>query len=338
MKEIRLGIVGAGFMGQLHAQSASGLETAQLAAIVDMNAQLGSDVAGRYGATHYRDIDAALAADAADAYIVVLPDTLHRDVTVRLLEAGKPVLVEKPMAHALDDAKAMARAEKSGGRLMVGQILRFDPRYNQAAQAVRNGEIGEPLHGSSGRFTNSELGLRMNGGSSVCFYLGVHDVDALQWISGQNVTRVFSRQVSKQMPKLGVQSEDAYFTTCEMTSGMVGQLYFGWTLPKGIPTGLWARTEVIGTEGVIDLDVRDSGLRMLASGGWSLPDGVHWPEVNGRIMGDLYEEQRHFVQAVREDLTFLVPTPDALRNVAVNDAILRSVKSGQPEDVENWDI
>lgn len=338
MRTIRLGIVGAGFMGQLHAQSASGLETATLAAIIDVNAALGSEVAARFGATPYKDVHAALSADAADAYIVVLPDTLHRDATVRLLEAGRPVLVEKPMAHTLEDAKAMARAERGGGRLMVGQILRFDPRYNQAAQAVRSGGIGEPLHGSSGRFTNSDLGLRMSGGSSVCFYLGVHDVDALQWISGQTITRVFSRGVFKQMLRHGVQSEDAYFTTCEMTSGMIGQLYFGWTLPKGIPTGLWARTEVVGTEGVIDLDVRDSGLRMLAGGGWSLPDGVHWPEVNGRIMGDLYEEQRHFVQAVRDDLEFIVPTSDALRNVAVNDAIMRSVKSGQPEDVESWEI
>jgi predicted dehydrogenase len=115
---------------------------------------------------------------------------------------------------------------------------------------------------------------------------------------------------------------------------MVGQLHFGWTLPAGIPTGIWARTEIIGSEGIVDLDVRDHGLRLLTGGAWSLPDGLHWPEVNGRIMGDLYEEQRHFVQALREDAEFVVPTEDALRNVAVNDAILRSVASGQPEEVE----
>lgn len=334
MKRIRLGIVGAGFMGQFHARCAQGLETAELTAIVDLDAALGGDVAARHGARHYRDIDAALAADAADAYIVVLPDRLHRDVTVRLLEAGRHVLVEKPMAHTLADARAMAAAEHSGGRLMVAHILRFDPRYVEAARTVAEGRIGTVLHGSSGRFTNSDLGIRLNGTSSVCFYLGVHDVDALQWISGERITRVYSRAVSKLMPEKGVQSEDAYFTTCELTGGMAGQLYFGWTLPAGIPTGIWARTEIVGSEGMVDLDVRDHGLRLLTSGAWSLPDGVHWPEVNGRIMGDLYEEQRHFVEAVREDLEFLMPTRDAMRNIAVTDAILRSVASGQPETVE----
>ena len=81
----------------------------------------------------------------------------------------------------------------------VGHILRFDPRYVRAAQAVRNGEIGDPLHASSGRFTLSPLGLRMNGTSSVCFYFGVHDVDALQWITGANITKVYSRAVYKLM-------------------------------------------------------------------------------------------------------------------------------------------
>ena len=83
------------------------------------------------------------------------------------------------------------------------------------------------------------------------------------------------------MPSLGVKSEDAIFTTCELTNGMTGQLYFGWSLPSDIPTGIWARTEVIGTEGVIDLDVRDHGLRMhverrlVAAGRPALARGQH---------------------------------------------------------------
>ena len=337
MSRMRLAIVGAGFMGQFHAQAIAGLETATLSAIVDLSAELGRKTADQYGARHFPDIDAALAADAADAYVVALPDTLHQDVTCALLEAGKPVLVEKPMAHTLEAAQAMAAAEKKGGgRLLVAHILRFDPRYVQAAEAVRAGKIGDPIHASSGRFTVRDIGTRMNGSSSVCFYLGVHDVDALQWISGADVTRVYSRAVSKLMPSLGVRSEDAIFTTCDMSNGMVGQLYFGWSLPSDIPTGIWARTEVVGTKGVIDLDVRDHGLRVLSSGAWSLPDGLHWPTVNGRIMGDLYEELRHFVQAVREDKPFVITLPEALRAVAVNDAIRRSVASGQPETVADW--
>ena len=123
-----------------------------------------------------------------------------------------------------------------------------------------------------------------------------------------------------------------------MTNGMIGQLHFGWTLPENSSTGIWARTEVVGTKGIIDLDVRDSGLRILSDGAWSLPDALHWPTVNGRIMGDLYEEQRHFVVAIRDDKPFLISIEEAMRAVAVNDAIIESISSGNPETVADWTL
>lgn len=338
MSKLRIALVGAGFMGRFHAQVVAESDVAELSAIVDLDAEIGKAAAEHFGTRHVGGIEEALKSDVADAYVVALPDKLHQDVTVALLEAGKAVLVEKPMAHTLEAAKAMARAERrGGGRLLVGHILRFDPRYVEAA-AVKAGRIGEPIHASSGRFSVRDIGIRMNGSSSVCFYLGVHDVDALQWISGCDVKTVYSRAVSKLMPSLGVRSEDAIFTTCELTNGMSGQLYFGWSLPSDIPTGIWARTEVVGTEGIIDLDVRDHGLRLLSKGAWSLPDGLHWPTVNARITGDLFEEVRHFATALRDDEPFLLPVADALRAVAVNDAILRSVKSGKAETVESWTV
>jgi predicted dehydrogenase len=335
MAKLNVALVGAGFMGQFHAKTIAESDVATLAAVVDISEAAGGKMAADYGARYLRT--AGDAPSGIDAYVVALPDTLHEETVSLLLGAGKAVLVEKPMAHTLAAAKAMAAAEeKGGGRLLVGHILRFDPRYVEAAAAVKAGRIGEPIHASSGRFTVRDIGTRMNGGSSVCFYLGVHDVDALQWISGSDVTSVYSRAVAKLMPSLGVQSEDAIFTTCELTNGMRGQLYFGWSLPSNIPTEIWARTEIIGSEGIIDLDVRDHGLRVLSRGAWSLPDGLHWPSVNGRITGDLNEEIRHFVTAVRDEKPFIMPVADALRAVAVNDAILRSVKSGQPEAVADW--
>ncbi|MFO1057416.1 MAG: Gfo/Idh/MocA family oxidoreductase [Dongiaceae bacterium] len=337
MAKLNLALVGAGFMGRFHAQTIAESDGARLAAVIDLSQQAGPPLAEAFGAAYLPDIEAGLARGDLDGFVVALPDRLHQAVACRLLEAGKPVLLEKPMAHDLKTARAIAAAErKGGGRLMVGHILRFDPRYVEAAAAVREGRIGQPIHASSGRFTVRDIGTRMNGSSSVCFYLGVHDVDALQWITGREIRSVYSRAVSKLMPSLGVASEDAIFTTCEMTDGMVGQLHFGWSLPSDVPTGIWARTEVIGSEGLIDLDVRDHGLRTLSRGRWSLPDGLHWPTVNGRIMGDLHEEVRHFAEAVREDKPFVVPVADAMRNVAVNDAILRSVASGKAETVEDW--
>ena len=335
MAKLNIAVIGAGFMGRLHARTIAESDVAEVAAVIDPSEAAGRAVADAWGGRYAPTLD-GIPLVSFDAAVVAVPDQLHEAVTCALLGAGKPVLVEKPLAHTLGAAQAIARAERAGGgRLLVGHILRFDPRYVAAAAAVKAGRIGTPRHASSGRFTLRDVGQRLNGASSPCFYLGIHDVDALQWITGASVRTVYSRSIGSAS---GAGGPDAIFTTCEMTEGLAGQLHCGWTLPSSSPTGIWARTEVVGTEGIIDLDVRNGGLRLLAGERWSLPDTLHWPDTNGRIGGDLCEEIRHFVRAIRDDTPFVMSTDDALRAVSVNDAILRSVASGRPETVAEWRV
>jgi predicted dehydrogenase len=332
---LRVAVVGAGFMGELHARTYAECDSAELVAIADPNVEVGLDVAKNYGARHVADVQDLLDDGNVHAFTVALPDRMHVEVTSRILEAGKAVLLEKPMADTLEGARRIAEAEqRGGGRLMVGHILRFDPRYVGAAEAVANGQVGDPVHITGTRFSPREVGERLAGSSSVCFYLGVHDVDAIQWVTGKRVSSVYSRAVSKIMPLAGVDSEDSIFSTCEFEDGSIGALHFGWSVPPYMPSAINARLEVFCTEGVIKLDVHDHGLHVIAPSGITLPDGLHWPEVNGRIRGDLAAEVLHFVTSVRDDQEFVVSVPEAMRAVAVNDAILRSVESGRPESVE----
>ena len=332
----RIALVGAGFMGQFHAQAIDSSDVAELTAVVDLN-PAAREVADAHGARYLSSLDEALDADDIDGFVVALPDRAHVEPAVRLLEAGRSVLLEKPMADTLAGARRIAEAEREGGgRLLVGHVLRHDPRYVHAAETVASGAIGDVLHLSSGRLAGQGLGERMNGTSSVLFYLGVHDADLIQWLSGQSVTRVYSRAVAKLMPERGVESEDAILTTCELDGGAIAQLYAGWTLRDDTPAPVNARTMVVGSEGAIEIDVRDHGIRVHDRDGYRQPDALHWPEANGRLLGDLLEEVRHFAVAIARDEPFRMSVDEALRAVAVNDAILRSVESGQPEEVEAW--
>lgn len=330
-----IAVVGTGFMGGLHARTVSESPAATLKAVVDLNEAVGRPVAESFGVDFHPSVSSALADDSIDAYVVALPDTLHEQASVEILRAGKPVLLEKPMAHTLEVARRIAAAAEEGGaRLLVGQLLRYDPRYAAAADAVRDGKIGEPLHGKAGRISSRDVGTRMNGSSSVLFYVGIHDVDAVQWVTGQRITRVYSRAVRKLMPSLGVESEDAILSVVDLEKGGVVELFNGWTRPSDTPVQIDGRLELFGTEGVIELDVRDHGIKVYGKDAFELPDGLHWPEVNGRIGGDLAAEVAHFVDAVSQDKPFVISVEEAMRGVAVNDAILRSVASGNPEDVE----
>src|SRR6266550_3956660 len=261
---LRVAVVGAGFMGQLHARVITESPVAQLAAIVDVDRVAAEKVAAQFSVPLYPSVDSISEDGQVDAAIVAVPDIAHEKPASQLLQAGKAVLLEKPMAHTLDAARRIAEvARSSQSRLMVGHILRFDPRYAGAAAHVAEGAIGRPLHVTASRFTFRQVGMRMAGRSSPCFYLGIHDIDAMQWVTGRRITRLFARAVRSV-----------------------------------------------------------------------IPDVLHWPETNQRIVGDLAEEVNHFLRSVRDDKDFLVPVADAVRNVAVNDAIIRSIQSNELEVVD----
>jgi predicted dehydrogenase len=334
----RLVVVGAGFMGRLHAKAIVDSDLAGLTAVVDV-APEARRLAEAHGARYHASIEAVLDADDIDGFVVCLPDRAHVPTACALLDAGHAVLLEKPIADTLEGALQIAEASLRGNaRLLVAHILRFDPRYAHAAAAVADGQLGDVVHLSSGRLGVRDIGRRLDGSSSVLFYLGVHDVDLIQWISGKRIVRVSSLAASKLMPSLGVDSEDVIVTNAELEDGVVAQLYAGWTLRSDTPSPINARMTVVGSEGALEVDVRDHGLRLHTSAGWELPDGLHWPQVHGRTSGDLAEQLRHFIVAVARGDPFQVGLAEAVSTAAVNDAILRAVRTGRPEEVEPWSL
>ena len=105
-----------------------------------------SELAERTGApAHYTDFAELLRRDDLDAVSVCTPDGLHREPCEQALAGGRHVLVEKPIATTVADAEAIvAAARRADATLLVGHCLRFDPRYDQARQAVARGERADP--------------------------------------------------------------------------------------------------------------------------------------------------------------------------------------------------
>jgi predicted dehydrogenase len=217
---------------------------------------------------------------------------------------------------------------------MIAHLLRFDPRYEQAAIAVAAGRIGEPVHTYARRISHRAVGVRLRGVTTPVLFLATHDVDAIQWITGSRIARVFSRSVTKPGPGPDQPELRAVVSTFELENGALGTLEVGWILPDGVPARLDARIEVVGTEGVVEVDVRDHGLHIVDAGAVSFPDALHYPDIDGRLGGDVLDEVRHFVTAVRDRKPFVISTDEAMRVTAVNDAIMRSLDSGKTEEVD----
>jgi predicted dehydrogenase len=115
MERVRIGVVGAGFMGGLHARVVAESGLAHLAAVADPDAVRGGELAERYGATAYPSHEGMLAGERLAAVIVATPEPLHRDAVVAAAGHGAAVLVEKPIAASLADADAMIAACDAAG-------------------------------------------------------------------------------------------------------------------------------------------------------------------------------------------------------------------------------
>src|SRR5215212_6650723 len=126
---LRVGVVGLGFFGARHARIYHENPIADLIAVCDVDEARAERVAASLEAASYVDYRDLLARADVDAVSICLPDRLHVDAAVAA-GAGKAILLEKPLAHDTPSARQIIDAvERNGTRLMVGHILRFDPRY-----------------------------------------------------------------------------------------------------------------------------------------------------------------------------------------------------------------
>jgi predicted dehydrogenase len=149
VSDVRIGVIGAGRISQAaHLPALARADGAVLAGVCDPAATLSTGVARRYDVPSYTSIDDLLTDGGVEAVIVAVPDRLHLPLAAQALEAGKHVLVEKPLAGTLADAEALAAVvDRTGRRLQVGAMKRYDPGVQFAAEAVRT-SIGRVLSAS----------------------------------------------------------------------------------------------------------------------------------------------------------------------------------------------
>lgn len=327
---LRMGVIGVGFMGSYHARLWHQLPNTELVAIADPNEAVGKPLAAELGCTHLSDAAALLARPDIDAVSIVTPDLHHVAPAAAAAKAGKHILLEKPMAHTAAAAEEIARAvEAAGVRLMVAHVLRFDPRYVQLREAADPSSLGEAIHLRAKRNTVRGLAQRLGANTSILFYLGVHDIDMMQWVARANITRVYAQKVQK----LSNGNEDVLYALVNFDNGAIGTLDYSWAWPDGLPAGYNAAFEVIGTKDAALLDVRDQGFQVITAEGSRGADTHLWPEIHGKITGDLRDELLHFAEAVLTDAPFVQDYREALSAIRVLDALAASIEHNAPVDV-----
>jgi UDP-N-acetyl-2-amino-2-deoxyglucuronate dehydrogenase len=253
----RVGIVGAGVIGQVHARALEGVENATLVAVADIREDAGKQLADKYGATWYPSFTDLLALPEIDVVILGTPSGLHPEQTILAAQAGKSVITEKPMAITHDGASRMIEAVESAGvNLAVIFQNRLTGDVYRAKRAIEHGMIGTPIVASASVFWHrtqdyydANGGWRgtwaLDGGGAL-MNQSIHTIDILQWLMGGVVS------VQAQIATLthDIEAEDAAAVSVQFASGAVGTILVTTSASKDHPT----RVEVVGTQGRLTLE------------------------------------------------------------------------------------
>jgi myo-inositol 2-dehydrogenase / D-chiro-inositol 1-dehydrogenase len=241
-------IIGAGWIGGIHADRLQRLAGARLKLVYDVNRDAALSFAARYPCSIAGSLEEAC--NKADAVIIASSTAAHEEVALACIEAGTPFLVEKPVAHNVAAAvKIRSAAERAGIPSAVGFNRRFSPSYAGIRQAVADRVIGKV---ESLRFTVKTATpptpefLKTSGGLFGEF--GIHFFDLARWISGDEPVEVFAMGSTLIDPAYAAIGHfDTAAVIVRMQSGVLFELDIGWRAAYGHDE----RLEVFGSKGVL---------------------------------------------------------------------------------------
>ena len=325
---MKVGIVGAGFMGTTHA--AGWAETpAEIIGVTAATQQESSALAERYHTKVYPSLDAML--PEVDVIDICSPTHLHHEMVLKAVAAGKHIVCEKPLARTTGQAQEMLIAcEKAGVQLLVAHVVRFFPEYALAHSAVVEGQIGKPavirLHRGSYRpkkpAGNWFLDEAKSGG--ILMDLMIHDYDYARWLAGE-VESVSARRVTELHPDAPI---DYGLVILIHRSGALSHIAGAWAYP---PPTFRTHLEIAGDRGLIEFDSDGTAPiqnLILKSGGSDAPD-VALPSTP--VSESPYTTQiKEFYGALADGKPSRVSATDGLVAVQIAVAALEAAHIGQP--------
>jgi predicted dehydrogenase len=340
MSALRVAVIGTGVMGSYYARVLKEMRGVDLAAICGRSAAPVEKLSRALNVRGYADGKyAQLLADypGLDAVVIATPDGEHLAPLKASVDAGCHILIEKPLGvNAREAAEMVAAADAAGRLMMVCHHLRFDPRYYALAKLVHQGTIGKVINVHARRNPAAGSPQRIKGRVPAAYWVGVHDIDLVHWITGQKAVKVFAKGTGTSLDALGV--DDCVVSTITLGDGSLLTIENSWATPRtqGKPKSFLMA--VRGTEGVAEVDAYEHGVNVYTATSAPNPDGdvLYFPDLHGRATGVYRDMIDHFIDCVSTGKAPAVSGIDGLAAVRVADAITRSLEIGKEVNV-GWE-
>lgn len=323
---LKVALLGAGRIGQVHAQSIVANKSSNLVAVADVFAEAAEKLAAHYGAKAL-SVDEVLQDDQIDAVLIASSTDTHADLIEAATKAGKAVLCEKPVDLALDRAIACLEATKNDGQpIMIGFNRRFDRNFSTLKNAYDAGEIGKGELLSVTSFDPSPPPVsyvKVSGG--LYRDMMIHDFDMVCWIFGSTPSKVSAFGSSIVDPAIGEAGDvDTAVVTLSWDDGRIAVIKNS----RRAVYGYDQRVELLGSEGILSAkNVMENTVEKITEAGTSTAKPMYF--FLERYMQAYKTEWSHFVDAVLNKEKLPVTLNDGINALVIAEAATLSSQRGQ---------
>ena len=332
---IRIGLLGAGRIGQVHAHAVSSVPTAKLVAIADPLSAAAKTVQDTYGCD-IRTIKQILVSDDIDAVIICTPTDTHADLIEQFARAGKAIFCEKPVDLDLERVQAcLAVIDETQATLMVGFQRRYDPDFQALRAAIDTGQIGDvEMVTLISRDPSAPPYDYIDRSGGIFRDMMIHDFDVARWMLGEEIETVQAAASVLTDPEIGNRGDfDSANAILRTASGKQCTI----TNSRRATFGYDQRIEVHGSAGSVAADNHHQSRVTIANeNGYTRPPLLDF--FMSRYVEAYASEIKHFVDCVTNHAQPRTSGHDGLMSIALAEAALESALTGtavRPADILN---
>ncbi|MDR1510190.1 MAG: Gfo/Idh/MocA family oxidoreductase [Synergistaceae bacterium] len=357
MEKVNVGIIGTGNVAEMHAQAYVNNPNANLIAVCGRHGDNAKRFAERFGVPKaFTSLEEILAVPELKAVSVATANSDHGPSTIAALNAGKHVIVEKPMALSCDEARLMHEAaERSGKLLMVGMKYRFTKDFQLLRDMVANGEFGELYyaemwahrrHGHPG----GTFAIKADAGGGILFDCGSHFLDDYYFVAGKpKAVSVYCANYNKLGMRPGIRDarfyisrasdgtepnevEDLSLSVIRYDNGSVMNMPLSFALNVEAKNGEEAGYRFCGTKMGAAHD--DESLKLFSDLHGYMTNTSFYTSMVHNYLEEFEMEMINFLGAIRGAEECLSPSEDGVEVMRVLEALYKSAETGHEVIIE----
>jgi predicted dehydrogenase len=338
MSALKVAVVGAGIYGINHVRAYEWNPNVELVSVCDLNLELRERLGAEYGVKTYSNLRDMLSKEDLDAVSIATPDFAHAEPALEAIKSGRDVLIEKPLATTLEDARVIITAAKENGvRVAVDYHKRWDPAAIQLKNELAKPGTGRPVRGYMNMDDIIDVPTKWfiwSHSSSPVHFLGTHCYDQIRWYMGCEVTEVYAVGTKEILKSRGIDTYDTVQTFLKMENGCYWTVETGWIYPEGFAKNNDGRTQILCENALLRADSQNRGVEIFDREKCRTPNSYFQQEFNGRPFGFGVEPINDFIRCLVSGEPFIADASDGLEAEKIAEAVHKSVETGAKVTIE----